>query len=242
MKTLTLSLVLLILLVTAASAQVPDKFSNLKVFPADIGKRELISTMKSFSEALGMGCTDCHDQKTPGDFSSIDWASDKLPNKEVARGMMKMVQEINSNLLPAATGEHDFRLRCITCHRGVEHPRTLDNVLLKAIATDGVDAGEARYRDLRENYYGSGSYDFTPTALAKVAETLAQEHADMDGARRMVLLNLEMNPDHAESYLMLAQIDLAGGDREAARANIDKALEIAPDLEQAHRLLKQLGQ
>ncbi len=242
MKKVALYLVLFTLLATSALAQVPDEYTNLKVLPKDIGKRELLGTMKSFAGALGMRCSDCHVQKTPGDFSSFDWASDELKNKEIARGMMKMVQEINSNLLPAATHENDFQVRCVTCHRGVENPRTLDNVLLKTIAKDGAESGEAKYRDLRENYYGSGSYDFTPMTLTRVAETLAQENGDMDGARRMIELNLEMNPDHADSYLMLAEVDLAGGDKEAARANIDKALALDPQNGHAQRMLKQLEQ
>jgi tetratricopeptide (TPR) repeat protein len=124
----------------------------------------------------------------------------------------------------------------------VTHPRTLDEELLKVITSDGVAAGESRYRELRESYYGSGSYDFMPMSLATVAETLAQEHADLDGARRMVHLNLEMNPEHADSYLMLAQIDLSAGDKDAARANIDKVLAIDPSNGHAKRLLQQLEQ
>lgn len=242
MKTFSLSLVLLILLASAVSAGVPDKFTNLKVLPENIGKRELIQTMQGFSDALGMNCTDCHEMKTPGDFSSIDWASEKLHNKEVARGMMKMVQEINANLLPAATGEDDFAVRCITCHRGVEVPRTLDNVLLKTIAKDGAGAAADQYRDLREIYYGSGSYNFSPVTLTTVAQDLAQTKDDVAGARLMVELNIEMNPDHAESYLLLAQMDISSGDKESARNNIDKALEIDPNSRQAKRLLNQMGQ
>jgi len=242
MKKLILSLVLLTVLASGAMAQLPDKYTNLKVLPQGIGNLELVDVMRSFAMGLGMRCADCHEQKTPGDFSSIDWASDKLPNKETARGMMKMVNEINSNLLPAATGEHDFQVRCITCHRGVEVPRTLDNVLLKAIAKSGAEAGEARYRELRDDYYGSGSYDFTPTTLASVAEILAQERGDLPGARRMVLLNLEMNPDHADSYLMLALMDAAAGDMDAAHASIDKALEIEPDSQHAQQIRQQIEQ
>jgi len=242
MKNLILGLMLLTLMASAASADVPDKFTNLKVFPEDIGKRELVDAMRSFSMALGMRCIACHEIKTPGDYDTIDWASDKLHNKEVARGMMKMAQEINSNLLPAATGEHDFSVRCVTCHRGVENPRTLDNVLLKVIGKDGVEAGADKYRELHESYYGSGSYDFRPRTLTTVAETLAQERADMAGARLLINLNLEMNPDHADSYLMLAQMDIAAGDKDAARTNIEKALEIAPDSGHGKRMLQQLDQ
>ncbi len=242
MNKLTQSLVLLALLAGTATAQVPDKFTNLKVLPQDIGKRELMGVMQSFTMGLGARCSDCHEMKVPGDFSSFDWASDKRPNKDVARGMMQMVQEINSNLLPAATKEHDFQVRCVTCHRGLHNPRTLDNVLLKVVAKDGAPAGEDRYRELRKTYYGAGAYDFRPSTLATVAETLAQEKGDLAGGRRMVLLNLEMNPDHVNSYLMLAQMDLAAGDKAAARTSIDKALALDPDSRHAKRLLKQLDE
>ncbi len=242
MKNLILGLLILALFTSVALADVPDKFTNLKIFPEDIGKRELIDAMRSFSMALGMRCTGCHEIKTPGDYDSIDWASDKPHDKEITRGMMRMTQEINSKLLPAATGEHDFSVRCVTCHRGVENPRTLDNVLLKVIGKDGVDAGLTKYRELREIYYGSGSYDFTPTTLTTVAETLAQESTDIAGARLLINLNLEMNPDHADSYLMLAQMDIAAGDKDAARVNIEKALEIAPNSGHGKRMLQQLDQ
>lgn len=242
MKKLSKVLVLFVLLAGTATAGVPDKFTNLKVFPEDIGKRELIGAMKSFTTGLGVHCSTCHEMKVPGDFDSFDWASDKLPSKDVARGMMKMVQEINANLLPAATKEHDFQVRCVTCHRGLENPRTLDNVMLKVIAKDGTAAGEARYRELRESYYGSGSYDFTPMTLAMVAQNLAQSGGDLAGARQMVMLNLEMNPDDVDSYLMLAQMDLAGGDQKAARASVDKALALDPDNGHARQLLEQIGQ
>lgn len=246
MKQTIMSLLLLTIFVAAvggtARADVPEKFTNLKVLPGDISKPELVGIMRGFSGALGMSCTGCHVEQVPGDRNSIDWASDKLKDKDVARGMMKMVQEINGNLLPAATGEHDFQVRCITCHRGVGKPETLDRVLLKVIDRDGVAAGETRYRELREEYYGTGSYDFSPMTLSKVAEVLAQENSDLAAARSMVLLNLEMTPDDADSYVMLAQLDLAGGDKDAARAGVEKALALEPDNRHAKRLLQQIDQ
>ncbi len=240
MKNLTLGVALFMLLTSTASADIPEKFTNLKILSQDTGKRELIQIMQDFSQALGMKCTDCHEIKTPGDFSSIDWASEKIHAKEIARGMMKMTQEINSKLLPAATGEHDFKVRCITCHHGVEVPRTLDKLLLRTIAQKNSDAGEAKYRELREIYYGSGSYDFRPKTLVVVAQELAQKSGDMEGARKMINLNLEMNPDSVDSYLMLAQMDMTSGDKDAARANVAKALELDPESSYALRLKQQL--
>ena len=56
-----ISLLLCLLLAPAtANAQVPDEFTNLKVLPKDIGKRELISVMRAFSSALGVRCKHCH--------------------------------------------------------------------------------------------------------------------------------------------------------------------------------------
>ncbi len=46
---------------------------------------------------------------------------------------------------------------------------------------------------------------------------MAQGYSDMVGARRILELNLEMNPDHADSYALLAQLDLAHGDKDAAK-------------------------
>jgi hypothetical protein len=49
-----------LLLVAAALAQVPDKFTNLQVFPKDISSKELISTMRGFCFSLGVRCEYCH--------------------------------------------------------------------------------------------------------------------------------------------------------------------------------------
>ena len=68
MKKVALYLALFTLLAASALAQVPDEYTNLKVLPKDIGKRELLGTMKSFAGALGMRCSDCHVQKTPAIF------------------------------------------------------------------------------------------------------------------------------------------------------------------------------
>ncbi len=242
MKRLLSGWVLCGLLVSGAGAGVPDTFHNLKVLPQDIGKRDLVGVMKGFSDALGVNCTSCHVQVVPGDFDSIDWDSDKLEKKEIARGMMRMVQEINSNLLPAATHENDFTVRCVTCHHGVETPLALDRVLLEVIQEKDVATGIARYRELRAEYYGSGAYNFTASSLATVAEVLAQSQGDMDGARAIINLNIEMNPDDAGSYLMLAQLDIMAGAKDAALANVKKAVALDPDSGYARRLLEQLNQ
>ncbi len=230
------------ILATAASAQVPDKFTNLQVFPKDTGKQELIGAMRNVSGALGVRCTYCHVEKVPGDHSTIDWASDELAHKKVAREMMKMAHTLNAQLLPQATGEDDVQISCVTCHRGLTDPATLDQVMVRVAGKDGVDAAIAKYRELRDQYYGSGSYDFSPETLGTVAETLAQKQGDMAGATKVVDLNIEMNPQDAEAYVMKAQLQLASGDQAGATASLDKALTIDPQSRAAQQMRKQLGE
>ena len=49
-----------------AQAQLPDKFTNLKVLPKDISKAELQSTMRGFAFALNVRCEHCHVEKPGG--------------------------------------------------------------------------------------------------------------------------------------------------------------------------------
>src|SRR5438132_860826 len=76
--------------------------------------------MQSFKEALGVECAYCHVQ---GDF-----AADTNPKKEIARKMIMLVRQINSNF--PGTGVFpvgDQAVTCWTCHRGDTHPVSLSN-------------------------------------------------------------------------------------------------------------------
>jgi hypothetical protein len=81
---------------------------NLKVLPdANIGR-----IMQAYRVALGAeNCNFCHVQ---GDYSKDD-----NPKKEIARTMIKMVNEINAKFPDGK--EH---VTCYTCHNGKEHPLT----------------------------------------------------------------------------------------------------------------------
>ena len=65
--------------------------------------------MRSYTIALGNNCQFCHVQ---GDFSKDD-----NPKKEVARNMIKMVNEINAKF-----PDGQVHVTCYTCHAGKEHP------------------------------------------------------------------------------------------------------------------------
>ena len=112
--------------VSAAFAQIPDKFTNLKVLPKDIGKRDLINMMKGATRGLGVRCTFCHVGEGD-DLSTFDFAADEKIHKVKARVMFSMVSQINNEFLPkiAKKTEKPPQITCFTCHIGKEHPQLM---------------------------------------------------------------------------------------------------------------------
>lgn len=82
---------------------------NLQVLPSTMDRGQVVMVMRNFTAGLGVQCTYCHVQ---GQFDS-----DENPKKNVARMMMKMVQQINMNF-----PDGKQHVSCYTCHRGAEMP------------------------------------------------------------------------------------------------------------------------
>src|SRR5260370_41657748 len=85
------------LLGAAAAAQhtaQPPPITNLKIYPKDIPRQELVTTMQGFVRQLGVqnqgGCAYCHVGTAP----QFDFASDANPKKDIARRMILMSREI----------------------------------------------------------------------------------------------------------------------------------------------------
>lgn len=100
------------------------KPKNLQVLPRDISHADLMKVMHGFSGALGVKCSFCH--AAGAQPNHLDFASDAKPEKQTARTMMRMTQEINDKFLsqvndPKATPEQK-RVTCGTCHGGHEMP------------------------------------------------------------------------------------------------------------------------
>lgn len=224
-----------------AGAQIPTEFTNLKILPKDIDRGELVGIMRDFASALGVRCIHCHVGEDPDSLEGVDFASDERQAKHTARAMMKMVKEINGSLLPETGEESPTQVRCVTCHRGLEHPETLKEVLSATIAKDGVESAVTEYRKLREQYYGQGSYDFSHRTLNNVADGLARG-GELDAAFALLELSLEFEPDVARTHLMKGQIQAQKGDTAAARATVEKVLEMEPDNRFARRMLQRLTQ
>src|SRR5262245_23239524 len=141
------------------SAQVPDSFKNLKVLPKDIERRELITTMRGFAIGLGVRCEYCHVQPKPG-LDSLDFAADDKPTKETARTMLRMVSDLNQKYIADVKSDRPkhVTVTCATCHHGQNLPRMLEDVIGEVLATKGLDSATARYRELRNQYYGRYVY------------------------------------------------------------------------------------
>ena len=97
---------------------------NLKVLPDDISRDDLTRTMRIWSRSLGVECDHCHVQPPPaepGGFSRIDFVSDAKPEKEIARVMLRMTQQLNTDTI-ARVARKNSVVDCNTCHRGKAVP------------------------------------------------------------------------------------------------------------------------
>jgi hypothetical protein len=97
---------------------------NLKVLPKDTSPDQLMEIMNGYGHALGVGCTFCHSRNSA--TMQPDFAADDKPEKNTARTMISMTNEINAKYLsqihdPDAT-EADKTVTCGTCHKGHSMP------------------------------------------------------------------------------------------------------------------------
>lgn len=219
--------------IVATAQQGPDVFAdpqNLKVLPADTSSADLNATMRGFALGLGLRCNDCHVGEPNAPLHTYDFAADEKPLKQKARLMLAMVNEINSvhvvKLDDVDTASR-VDVRCVTCHRGQPQPKLIQDVLDEQLAEHGIDAAVARYRELRDQFHGSHSYDFSELTLPMYAETVAKR-GQVAEAVKLARLNTEFFPDSYYSFFMLAEIRAASGDIAGARASFGRAAEINP--------------
>lgn len=221
-------------------AQTPEAhaFENLKVLPENISEDELHRIMDGFSDALGVSCTHCHVREAgqPPNF-----ASDEKPEKETARVMMRMVQQINGwhlSDLPTVEGQA-LGVTCMTCHHGLARPQTLDHLLADFLPAHGVDASFAKYDSLRAAYYGTAAYDFSDASLIRLARRLMAGPGASD-ALAVLRRNLEMYPGSAATHATMAETHLQLGDRTAAIASLERAVALEPGNGRLRRQLEEL--
>ncbi len=206
----------------------PPPMTNLQIIPKDTPRPQVIAQMQAIAASLGVACNYCHVQEGRGGRN--DMAADEKPAKKAARGMMLLTREINAKL-PDAVGKSadaSTRVGCATCHRGVPIPKLLTDVVTETAAAGGSTAGLAKYRELREKFYGGQSYDFSENGLLQIAQR-AQTANKPDDALAYLQANLEFYPKSSRTYAAMAPIKNAKGDKAGAIKDLEKAIELDPN-------------
>lgn len=176
--------------------------------------------MQEISQALGVRCDHCH--------SAPRGSGQPEPKKEVARAMMAMTRDLNAKV-QEATGkpaDQTTRVECVTCHRGVAIPQPLSALILRTIVDRGGAAAVDQYRDLRKQFYGRATYDFSEDALFEIVQRVVQGRPD--DAIALLRMNLEFNPQSAKSYALLGFAYTRKSDDASAITNLEKSLELDP--------------
>jgi photosynthetic reaction center cytochrome c subunit len=238
--TLTLAVVLGATLV-AQTPQPEWKGENLQYFPKDISRPRLIQRMREFSFALNVRCQYCHPGGDGVSFEGVSFASDEKPAKVKARAMLRMVDQLNSGILPqlAARATPRVDVDCVTCHHGLALPKSLQTTLYEVIESDGVPAAVARYRSLRQDTMTFGRYNFDEWEMSELARRLV-EAGKREAAIAMLELNGEFNPKSAAIDVQLGELHRAGGDRDKAIARYRAALVKEPENPMVKRRLEEL--
>lgn len=203
---------------------------NLKVLPKEISSKELSDTMKGFALGLGVRCETCHVGEAGKPLDTFDFESDDKTMKRKARVMVQMLADVNSVYVPKLNEIEDAKrveVRCVTCHRGRPQPKLIEDELDEQLADTGVESALARYAELRENFYGSHSYDFSEYTLPMYVQQLAARE-QLDAAIAVLQLNVENFPKSYYTRFVLAELNSAAENKAAAIDAYTKAMELNP--------------
>jgi len=225
-------------------------FTNLQVWPVDTPRAVVLNFMNAFDRSLGIECPYCHVQ-TNGRF---DFASDEMRTKRVARKMILFRDSINVQLSaivdkPVTAGPTSVEARpgaptrvlCASCHHGLPIPAPLGDAISEAEKTGGVSAGMAKFKELRAKFYGGQQYDFTDIALVGIANTALNQKRP-DDAMKYLQANLEYFPKSSQTYQAMAQVKNAKGDKPGAIKDLETAVQLDPQNNQAKNQLQQMKQ
>ena len=220
----------------------PEKPSNLQVLPKDWPGTRLRPVMIGFSRALGVRCSYCHKGEEGKPLSTYDFASDDNPNKNRAREMLRMLNEIGEHLKKIEpSGDQRVNMWCHTCHRGRPRPMTLPEELGEQYRKKNVKAALDYYDELKKKYYGRGAYDFGEDSLNNFGYEILEKN-DAASAIQVFQLNAELYPQSANVWDSLAEAYMKSGDMRKARENYEKALTLDPKDNNAKERLKKINE
>src|SRR5262249_57044013 len=115
------------------------------VFPGGVREGAVRARGGASPRARGGRCDHCHTAKAGQ--QRRDFALDDKAEKKTARVMMQMTRDLNDKYIPTLEDHSDppIKVQCITCHRGIAHPRPLADVLKLAYASGGLHPHKPRY-------------------------------------------------------------------------------------------------
>ena len=113
--------------------------------------------------------------------------------------------------------------------------------MIADIVTDagGATAGLAKFKELREKFYGGQSYDFSEGSLIAIAQR-ANSANQADDALAYLKTNPEYYPKSSRTYATIATIKNTQGDKAGAIEALEKAVALDPNNAQAKAQLETL--
>jgi hypothetical protein len=200
---------------------------------------DAIMNMQEIAQGLGVKCEFCHAGQRLGGAAQSPVGTPPT-HADIARAMMAMTRDLNTKIV-AATGKTPnevTRVTCATCHHGVAIPGQLADIIAKTTLRKSPDDAVAQYRELRAQYYGRDSYDFSEDTLLDAAQQIVR--VKPPASIPILRLNLEFYPRSVRSLMQIAFAYTRTLDDEAAIAMLEKALEIEPDNGMVKGQLEQL--
>lgn len=242
-----LAAVVITMIGSSAGAQIPQTFENLQVLRKDIPRDTLVQIMRGFTQSLGVRCEFCHVPREGaaaqpgGPGLNLLFASDDRENKKKAREMIRMTDSINKRFLASlpARDNPPTDVTCVTCHRGLNKPTMIENVLLATTAGSGVDSAIARYRAFR-NDMALGRYNFGEGPVSEVARQLSAQGKHAEGIKLLEMLQ-EFYPNSVNVDFEIAGLQVASGNRDAGIARYRAILAKNPNDRRAQQALQRLG-
>ncbi len=207
-------------------ADIFDDPQNLKVLDEKISPVELRNTMRMFSQSLGVRCQHCHVGEEGQSLREFDFAADDKAAKKKARFMYEMVKDLNQHMV---TGIKDrtVKIECITCHRGAPTPIQTVDLLKNTYDEKGVDGALSKHDELKKQFYGSHTHDFTENTLLRLAQRVHKENPQT--SIKILLKNIENHPKSVQTLLYLGESYAIKKDFKVALNYLERAYELQPN-------------
>jgi hypothetical protein len=227
--------------VQSAPAQLPKRPQNLQVLPASLSTDSVFSLMLSVADALGVTCGHCHVGGDNATWDSTNFRTDTIPSKLLARAMFRLTDRLNVDLLPSILPPQaaPVPVSCMTCHRGILRPLSLQDTLMRVIDRFGADSGVASYQRIRQKYAGRMTFDLTEYPLIDLASRLVGARRAADAAVMLEADAREFPNSTNVAYQLAGTYDLAG-DRQRAISGFHRVLSMQPNHPGAQRHLRTL--